>query len=376
MHFFYTLSIFLFFFISCGYPIKKESPNKPKEISLKVINYNLWHGLGTGFIEREALEPQGRRETRLVEQFSLFKSAQPDILFLQELNPVSSLSHVIAEELGMNYVYKITNCGISVFTAGIPVNLSMGIAILARPPLEISKILGLKLSGSPGFCKKYLSFQYGEFRYALFALAYHPDYGSFLLVNTHLHHGPEWSPQIRDQLSEWEQTGLLTSGQREELSTAIEKSNQRRKDELQNLFGQLSELQYHYQNLPVILAGDFNATPESSIYKQVLEEFQLKDTTKAYSVRPYTWNPEENEDNHTFSAKYGVEVPTFGKIEVEDFFRDYDRRHRRIDYIFISSEIKTNSYGLFAHEPNAQGIIGSDHFGVEVILNVSDSEDQ
>ena len=356
--------------LACGLPGKKDNPSSPQNISLKVINYNLWHGLGTGFFKRKVLEPEGRKSLRLAEQLSLLKSVDADILFLQEVNPASSLSRDIAKTLGMSYVYQTTNCGVSLLGAGLPVNLSMGIAILAKEPLEIRKIFGIKLSGGPGFCKKYLSFQYGEFRYALFALAYHPSYGSFLLVNTHLHHGPEWSPLLRRQLDKWQTENLLTEDQITDLMSAIEASNQRRISEITNLFAELKRLQEYYTNLPVILAGDFNSTPDSSIYQSVLEDYNFKDTTTAYSALPYTWDGEINKDNHAYTAEFGTEMPTFGKPEVESFFKEYDSRQRRIDYIFISPEVTAENYSIFADEPNADGLIGSDHFGVQVLLKI------
>ena len=368
--FYFVLLVFLL--SACGYPDPWPRPFNRRPISLKVINYNLWHGLGgSGLFKREVLEPDLRKNQRLQHQIQLLNQAQPDILFIQEVNPVFSLSRDIAQVLGMNYVYQKTNCGISVLGLSLPVNLSMGIAILARPPLQINKIQGLKLSGPAGFCKQYLSFQYAEFRYALFAIAYHPQYGSFLLTNTHLHHGPEWSSQVREQLDAWQKEKVLTVDQKTELSTAIEKSNNRRKSELTKLFSKITDIQEYYQRLPLILAGDFNSTAESPIYKDIIETYRMKDSVgENYSLQPYTWNPEENKANHEYTAKFGVSVPTFDKLEIESFFKKYDRRQRRIDYVFVSSDIKVLSHDLFAHTANAQGIIGSDHFGVLVFLDV------
>ena len=355
---------------ACGFPELFPKPKNPKSVSLKIINYNLWHGLGEGFFKREELEPQSHKEQRFQEQINLLKQAKPDILFLQEANPVSSQSRNIAEELEMTYVSQETNCGISVLIFGLPVNLSMGIAILVRPPLKIKKIFGLKLSGPVGFCNPYLTFQYAEFRYALFALAYHPEYGSFLLTNTHLHHGVEWSPQVREKIKTWEETDVLTLSQKSELEKTIDSSNQRREEELKNIFSQISELQKHYKGLPLILAGDFNLTVQSPTYKKIIETYGLKDSMASYSPEPYTWNPVENKKNHQYTEKFDVPVPTFDKTEIKTFFKEHDRRQRRIDYIFVNPNIQVLSHSLFAHQPNAHGIIGSDHFGVLALINI------
>ena len=380
----------LYLFLLCilmsacgGLPDSVPGPTNKKDLSLKVINYNIWHGLGSGYLKREELEPEFHREQRFEEQLRLFKKEEPDILFLQEINPVYSLSRQIAEDLGMPLVSQQTNCGVSVFGAGLPVNLSIGISILVKPPLEIQKIVGLKLSGPAGFCDSAITFQTSEFRYALFALAYHPQYGSFLLVNTHFHHGVEWSDPVRKKIKSWEDEGVLISSQKSELEKVIEESNLRRKEELQNVFSQIGELQKYYNNLPLIFAGDLNSTINSPIYKTIVETHKLKDSVEgyfehppskeeegSYSQIPYTWDPVNNEKNHQYTSKFELSVPVFEKPEVEAFFKEYDQRQRRIDYMFVSPDIVVQSHSLFANQPNAQGIIGSDHFGIMVLMTL------
>ena len=359
--------------ISCNkLPEPFEEPKKKQPITLKVINYNLWHGLGTGFLKREELEPEDHRKARFQEQINLLKGEKPDVLFLQELNPVSSRSGEIAKALGMSHTFQRTNCGMSLLGMGFPINLNVGIAILVKPPLQIKKITGHKLSGPGGFCGSGFSFQYSEFRFALFALAHHPKYGSFLLANTHFHHGAEWSSKVREQLDSWEKDGVLTASQKNELKGEIDNSNKRREQELENLFSKINEIQVHYEGLPLILAGDFNATVESPVYKKIIETHNLKDTAGDAAPTPYTWDPEQNKKNHQYTEKFGVSVPTFDKTKVENFFKEYDKRQRRIDYIFVSPEIEVQSYSLFANQPNNAGLVASDHFGVIASLGLNE----
>ena len=53
------------------------------------------------------------------------------------------------------------------------------------------------------------------------------------------------------------------------------------------------------------------------------------------------------------------------------FFKKYDRRKRRIDYIFVSPEIQILSHSLFGHAKNRGDFIASDHFGIEVQLQTT-----
>ena len=341
------------------------------EASIKVINYNTWHGLGgSGVLKRTVLEPSGRKALRVQEQLELLKEAKPDLLFLQELNPVTTLSKEIAAKLGMSHVFQVTNCGISIGGVGIPSNLTMGIAILARPPWKIQKIKGVKLSGTIGACNPYVTFQYSEFRYALFASARHPRYGDFLLVNAHLHHGVQMSPLVQQKINQWEAEGVLNSSQRAQLESAIEKAGNRRMKEVRALFSKLGRLQKKFGNIPVILAGDFNSTFSSPVYREIVEVHKMIDAAGNYASGLYTWDPVNNEKNHGYTGKFGFTVPTFDKQEVKDFFKKYGRRQRRIDYIFMGSTPWALTHSLFANRANSEGLIGSDHFGVSSLIRL------
>ena len=287
--------VFIFLFLSFylvgswGELVTQAMSQAAKGQTLKVVNYNIWHGLGGGFLKMEELEPPEYKRQRYKKQMVELKEAQPDVLFLQEVNPVSSLAGKMADELSMSHVFQNTNCGISLFGWGLPTNLDMGIAILVRPPMKIKKIVGRKLSGPPGFCNPYLTFQYAEFRYALFALASHPQYGSFLLVNTHFHHGVEWSPKVQEQIHTWEKQRVVTGAERSQLEGVIESSNERRAQELRLLFSQLDEIQEKSGPLPIIFAGDLNVAVRSDIYKEIVEVRQMKDSMVTGSPKPYTW---------------------------------------------------------------------------------------
>ena len=77
---------------ACGWPEPFPKPKSPQAAFFKIINYNLWHGLGTGYLKREALEPSSHKKQRFQEQIRLLEIEKPDLLFLQEVNPVTSHS--------------------------------------------------------------------------------------------------------------------------------------------------------------------------------------------------------------------------------------------------------------------------------------------
>lgn len=96
------------------------------------------------------------------------------------------------------------------------------------------------------------------------------------------------------------------------------------------------------EGIPVILAGDFNATPEEPSVRAVLRSY--KDTFS--SLHPQndgiTWSSDNN------------------------FIRS--RKDRRIDYIFCSNEMKVEKAEVILN--SKQPVFPSDHFGVlaDIIL--------
>ena len=135
MKFFYLFLLCLWMTsTACSkFPQKRSEPSQKEPLKLTIINYNLWFGLGDGLFEREELEPMEYRQDRQQHQLNLLEEVEPDILFIQEVNPVDTRTKEIAHRLNMNYVLQRTNCGVSVLDFGFPVNLDMGIAILVRP---------------------------------------------------------------------------------------------------------------------------------------------------------------------------------------------------------------------------------------------------
>ena len=117
------LLVFIFVFISsCALPEFEPPIQKTEETSLKIINYNLWHGLSLHWFKMKELHSENYKKARSKEQMHLLKKEAPDILFLQEINPVLSRSKRIAKELKSTYVFQETNCGMSLLGMNIPLN--------------------------------------------------------------------------------------------------------------------------------------------------------------------------------------------------------------------------------------------------------------
>ena len=71
----------------------------PQPVRLKALTYNVWHGLSQATFKMKELEPPGQKEARIQWQITQIKALDPDIVFLQEVNPVSVLSQRLAAAL-------------------------------------------------------------------------------------------------------------------------------------------------------------------------------------------------------------------------------------------------------------------------------------
>ncbi len=113
--------------------------------------------------------PTEAEEARFKVQAQQIALVQPDVILLQEVNPLprQARAYVAAlKEHGVEYaeVHQEDACGVRLFGLGIVTGLNNGVAVLAKAPLHLRKVMGLKLSGGPGGCTDFVGFQVGELR--------------------------------------------------------------------------------------------------------------------------------------------------------------------------------------------------------------------
>ena len=151
---------YLFVVCSCALPLYKEGPLVVPPAAgpdrFTVLTYNAWHGLNTGEFWVTPSELPELNQARLRFQAAQISAARPDLVFLQEVNPlpVRAGEYVKAlTMLGLDYdeVHQVDACGVRLHgdTALIP-GLNNGLVILARHSLHLRKLEGLKLSGDLG----------------------------------------------------------------------------------------------------------------------------------------------------------------------------------------------------------------------------------
>lgn len=163
----------------------------------RILTYNVLHGFE---VNGWSITPSGSDETRAARfnlQVRQLVPVQSDVILLQEVNPLPEKAQAYVaglKKFGLQYteVHQEDACGIRLFGLAIVPGLNNGMAVLAKAPLRVRKVKGLKLSGGIGGCGDFFGLQLGELRYALIAEVENPASGNtFLAVSLHLHSGIE-----------------------------------------------------------------------------------------------------------------------------------------------------------------------------------------
>ena len=353
---------------------------------ITVLTYNTLHGLVPSGLTVKAGESKEERQARLDLQFRQLSSVQPDVMLLQEVNPLPEMAeqYVAAmKRFGLEYraVHQVDACGVRLGPglAVVP-GLNNGLAVLAKAPLLLRKVEGLKLSGGLGRCDDYLGFQTGELRYALITEVENPETGRKLLtVSLHLHSGIERNAFFIRKINEAVTEGKARREDFERIVTAIEQDQQRRLDEIRLLVKEIQKLYAKGNYAGVIVGGDFNFEPDDPEYR-ALEEAGMKDTYAMASAETevYSLDPQRN-----VIAGHGVrEVPSTLRTAMKrlpdsqqekilDAYQKGISEGRRVDFLFLMRQASGDSTGCFRQElfgqPEGSSVApGSDHFGVLV----------
>lgn len=329
---------------------------------MKILTFNLWHGLTQNGISLKSVERPQERETRLEGFLRLAREAGPDLIFLQEVNPAPALARRIARELHMDEIHKVCNSGVKLLW-GVPLTFRSGQVILARKDLRLERIDALKLPGSGfGWCGDHFSLQLTEHRYTLVGRI-HWHGRAITVAGVHLHHTRALNQEALHGLAACVEDGTLSAQERDEIVGAVAKLAGRRRSQVSAL---VDHLHPNGDGPPVILGGDFNAPPDSTEIRDLLMKGGFIDSYAERGVPPgFTWDPDRN-PNVARSFGSFMDVRPSEKAAA-DILKEMDRVHSRIDYVFLSRAFRRDqivSSELFGTQALAGGLRCSDHFGV------------
>jgi endonuclease/exonuclease/phosphatase family metal-dependent hydrolase len=360
------------------------APNGIPFPRFKVLTFNALHGLEPSGLTVKAGESPEAHQARLDLQFQQLSVVQPDVILLQEVNPLPDMAKAYVTALkgfGLTYqeVHQVDACGLRL-APGLAVvrGLNNGLAVLAKAPLHLRKIEGIKLSGGFGGCGDFMGLQTGELRYALIAEVENPGTDKRLLaVSLHLHSGIERNAFFVRTINEAVEEGRVRREDFEDIVAAMEQDQERRLGEILVLVGEIHKRYAQGRYLGVIVGGDFNFEPDDPEYRE-LERAGLKDT---YMIAHSESQIHSLDPEHNAIAREGIrEVPSALREAIkrlpasqqEKVLLGYQKgisQARRVDFLFLMTPSSDGPKGCFRQELFGQPSTistqpTSDHFGV------------
>ena len=337
--------------------------------SLKILTFNAWHGLVTdeGILKLGEYETSDRREVRYSQLLEELQRLDPDVIALQEANPLPEYATKIASDLGFDEIHQIANGGVKLFGWGIPLNVSEGLILLAREELNLELVGKIRLSG-PWFSiqNTQVSFQLSETRYALIGKI-RVEGKEIYILNTHLHAGFPFGDTYIDDLSELRNAGEITDSEYDFFDNRAKEASQRREEEL---FLAISWIRNETDNEhPIILLGDFNSIENSNEIRTILDyhfidAFREKNPGLSGFTSDSILNPKVRLMDENSLESQG---------QTDRFESKYLEIASRIDYIFLSSHFQSKNIlesFVTLNRSNEDGVYPSDHFAVfaEILL--------
>ena len=371
---------------ACTESIPVREPTGTPLPRIKLLTYNTLHGLEPSGLTVKASESKEERQARLDLQFRQLSLIQPDVMLLQEVNPLPDMADRYVEamqgfDLQYAAVHQVDACGIRLgrLLAVVP-GLNNGLAVLAKAPLLVRKVKGLKLSGGFGRCDDYMGFQTGELRYALITEVENPNTGRKLLtVSLHLHSGIERNAFFIEKINEAVEQGRVRREDFEGIVSAMEQSQNRRLEEIRVLIKEIQKLTAKETYLGVLVGGDFNFEPDDPEYRE-LEGAGLRDTYAMASpeTEVYTLDPQRNvmagQGLREVPSQLRVAIKRLPESQQQKILEGYQKgisQARRVDFLFLLRNPSDAPHGCFRQELFGQSETvstapGSDHYGVLV----------
>ncbi|MBA7598012.1 hypothetical protein ES703_05021 [subsurface metagenome] len=330
---------------------------------LTFVTINVWSGLDyKGIVKMGEYESRQVRRARyrlLVEEL---QALDPDVIAVNEANPLPGYVRRLARDLDYDYIYNVGMSGMKIGCLGLPVNFKEGDAILARKSLNMRKVGAKRLSPGAGYIGNLCSLHFAESHQAIAGRISVNDQPVFI-VNTHLHAGLPDDQRWRREIDMIHQSGSMTDEEYQYVVEWWRSGIDRRQNEVQALLAWMRAV--IPQEAPVVLMGDFNAGPNSEEITWVQVDDFVDTWLQVHEPDDagLTWEPKENAN---IQAYYDVPDPYDAAVSIYEELKALNRQvSRRIDYIFVKNvpgEHIVAGEVVLNHAPGSQH--PSDHFGV------------
>ncbi len=323
----------------------------PREI--KVLTINVWSGLtysGIFSIGRHPDDPEQRYQI-LVDQV---RELDPDIMAVQEANPLPYFAERLAADLDYRVIYRVALGGIRFGPVGIPTNLREGGAILVKKPWTLVDLDRQVLEGG-GIATNWFCFHLGEITQAILGRAVVNGKPLYVYA-VHLHSAPFRGTALDDALKEMPEEAA------QEARTCLEGHRARREREVAAL-KEFIEATLP-PGVPAVVLGDFNTSPRSGELDPLLTGGAWIDSFRHADpdAEGATWDPGNNPN---------INLSPPSDDPYDRLCARFDRRCHRIDVILVNDVMSKDRIveSRVVLMPK-DGACASDHFGVMTTLKL------
>ena len=330
------------------------SPVAPRK-EIRILTINVWSGLTyKGFFKMgQYPDDLQKRYDLLVEEA---RRLDPDIIAIQEANPLPEYAKRLAADLNYSVAYRVALGGIRFGPVGIPTNLREGDVLLVKKPWIIGDLGRKRLSGS-GIATNWFCFQLGDATQAIggrVMIESRPLY----VYTVHLHSGPFPGSTLDKSVERLAQE--ISKEEVEKARSGVERDVEQRRSELATLLKYIDETLP--TGMPAILLGDFNTSAESGELDPLLASGKWEDTFRLMNPHDEgaTWDPSHNTN---FRQKLGTSTP------YDRLCASHERHPSRIDFIFVNAAIPHDHIleSRVVMTP-VGGFSPSDHYGVFTVI--------
>ena len=330
-----------------------ESFNPPREI--RILTINVWSGLNyKGFFKMGEHEHHPEKRYELL--VSEIRKLSPDIIAIQEANPLPHYAERLAKDLDYEVIYSVILGGIRFGSFGIPTNMREGQAILVKKPWTVQALAKKRLEGK-GIATNWFCLQLQETTQTLLGRAVVNDKPLYI-YNLHLRSGPFHGSALNASLKRLIRE--LPTEKVEKAKKAAEKDMERRRLEIANLIKFVEKTLP--PGMPAIILGDFNTTVESGELEPLLASGKWIDSFRFKNPHEegVTWDPQHNPN---YRPAETIKDPY-------DTLHAYHGSHSyRIDFILVNENIPHHHIleSRVVFTP-MDGLSASDHYGVLTTL--------
>lgn len=323
--------------------------------SVRIVTINVWSGLTYKGIFKIGQYPDNPEE-RYKSLVMGLRKLDPDIIAIQEANPLPVYVKRLSSDLGYQEIHHVSLCGIRSGPVGIPANLREGEAILVKRPWTLVDLGSGRLAGS-GILSDWFCFHVSEITQVILGRAIVNGKPLYVYA-VHLHSGPFKGAALDAAVGR-----LSREMPRDRVGEAMEKVDEdikRRAREINALLKFINETLP--PDMPAVIVGDFNTDERSGELGPILAKGQWVDSFRYSSpgLEGETWDPPRNPNfrqDSTVTDPYSV-------------LSNYHELHpSRIDYILVNKNIPPSlvTESRVVLTPS-EGMPPSDHYGLLTVL--------